>query len=406
MNRVNANREFYSSNCHSASHLQHLGSSSHTVARLPPRHSFVGIHTCPTLIFDMASTTIRDTIKAVTGQQFVALDQYILQEAGPKLFTIDDLPLIPADKAMLKTSNFTHAFEIIHNAGFMDFQEMHHGLLHNERLPEPLAFKEPVSQVDIQYVHIHEDDGSNTLVKHIYVGSSKVRKLTSQLVSASHGPIYCLDVSKITARRLTPQIVQYLLIGLGGIGLYKFELQLPEIKNPKALCSDAQIDNAYDYIQENAPMSSCNNAILRWITKQKNNPESPVFTWAPVQIEKAITNLIHGKALCQVLVSYPLSLVDFKNWVVQDVLIPCIGYSLQHCIFFAGVSGIGPTGFAVGLGRISVYFVNFLFVTLTRFGCLGLGLKRLCATFAHFSRQNPTCLRDLHGSELEPDQHV
>ena len=253
---------------------------------------------------------------------------------------------------------------------------MHHGLLHNERLPEPLAFKEPVSQVDIQYVHIHEDDGSNTLVKHIYVGSSKVRKLTSQLVSASHGPIYCLDVSKITARRLTPQIVQYLLIGLGGIGLYKFELQLPEVKNLKALCSDAQIDNAYDYIQENAPMSSCNNAILRWITKQKNNPESPVFTWAPVQIEKAITNLIHGKALCQVLVTYPLSLVDFKNWVVQDVLIPCIGYSLQHCIFFAGVSGIGPTGFAVGLGMISAYFVNLPFAKFDSFWMYRFGIEK------------------------------
>ena len=207
MNRVNANREFYSSRRLSIHHLQHLGSSSHAVARLPPRHSPVGIHTCLRLIFDMAATTIRDAIKAVTGQQFVALDQYKLQEAGPKLFSIDDLPLIPVDKAMLKTSNFTYAFEIEHNAGFMDFQEMHHGLLHNERLPEPLAFKQPLSQVDVQYVHIHEDDGSNTLIKHIYVGSSKVRKLTSQLVSASHGPIYCLDVSKITARRLIPQIV-------------------------------------------------------------------------------------------------------------------------------------------------------------------------------------------------------
>ena len=100
---------------------------------------------------------------------------------------------------MLKTSNFTHAFEVIHNAGFMDFEEMHHGLLHNERLPEPLSFKQPISQVDIQYIHIREEDGSNTLVKHIYVGSSKLRKLASQPVSVAHGPIYCLDVSKATA---------------------------------------------------------------------------------------------------------------------------------------------------------------------------------------------------------------
>ena len=117
MNRVNTSRAFYYSKMLSIHYLQHLGSNSHTAARHPQRYTPVGIPTCLSLIFDMASTIIRDATKTVTGQQFVALDQYKLHEAGPNFYNIDDLLLIPADKAMLKTSNFTHAFEIIPTRG-------------------------------------------------------------------------------------------------------------------------------------------------------------------------------------------------------------------------------------------------------------------------------------------------
>ena len=51
--KVNANRALYSDKMLSIHHLQHLGSSPHTVARHPQRYSPVGIHTCLRPIFDM-----------------------------------------------------------------------------------------------------------------------------------------------------------------------------------------------------------------------------------------------------------------------------------------------------------------------------------------------------------------
>ena len=134
-----------------------------------------------------------------------------------------------------------------------------------------------------------------------------------------------------------------MLIGLGGSCLLKFKLERPDLK--KENLTAAQVDHAFDYIQENAPLAVGNNQVMRWIFKEKNNPESPVYTWPESKLEKAIHNLMTGKALCKINDTYPLCLKDFKNWVVQQVVVPCIKASIQHCIVFAGVSGIGLSCF-------------------------------------------------------------
>ena len=190
--------------------------------------------------------------------------------------------------------------------------------------------------MEIQYVLADADDGTKTLIKHVFIGANRPRMLISKLGSAAVGEVYTLDISKFHARRLVPQTVQYLIQGLPGAGLFKKFLQAQEIK--KELVPEAQVDEAFDYIEENAPLGSVSNGAMRWITKEKNNPASPIFLW-----QKAI-NLASGKSLSKLNTTYPLSLVDFKNWVLQEVLAPCAHGSFQHSILFAGISGIGSEG--------------------------------------------------------------
>ena len=116
-------------------------------------------------------------------------------------------------------------------------------------------------------------------------------------------------------------------------------LHATEIK--KEVLPQAQVDDAFDYIEEKAPLGNGHNEALRWIIKEKNDPQSPLFHWQQCQIEKAVHNLANAKTLSKINDIYPLSLRDFKNWVLLEVMAPCLRHSLQHSILFAGMSGIG-----------------------------------------------------------------
>ena len=80
-----------------------------------------------------------------------------------------------------------------------------------------------------------EPNGSHTLVKHMFVGTNQPRMLTTKLLEVSHGKVYCLDIAKFKARRLVPQSVQWLLHGLGGVGLFRKAFVMPEHKKSFSL---------------------------------------------------------------------------------------------------------------------------------------------------------------------------
>ena len=277
--------------------------------------------------------------KAVVGHQLVAMDQYFIHNNPEGSISINDFPIVPVGDIHDKTQSFTHAFDIIRDVGSISMEDMLQIILEGKQLPPPFSFKNPIGNVDIQYILTNEGDGTRNLVKHLFVGVNKPRMLTSKLIDAAMGEVFCLDISKFQARRLVPLTMQYLLQQTSGIGIFKKIIQTTEVK--KEIQSQAQVDEAFDYIEENAPLGSGHNESFRWVVKEKNNPQSPVFHWQQGQIEKAIQNIANAKALSKVNTVYPLSLKDFKNWVLLEVMVPCLQHSLQHSILFAGVSGIG-----------------------------------------------------------------
>ena len=272
----------------------------------------------------------------------VVMDGLALHECSQPLLKVDDLPWQLVGDLHDKTSTFTHAFDVIKQVDPFQVDFILKLIQDKTKLPSPFHFKTDLGHAEIQYVLVDADDGTKTLIKHVFIGANRPRMLISKLRSAAVGEVYTLDISKFNARRLVPQTVQYLLQGLPGAGLFKKFLQAQEIKNK--LVSEAQIDEAFDYIEENAPLGSVSNEAMRWIAKEKNNPASPIFLWPEGKIEKAIHNLASGKSLCKLNTTYPLSLFDFKNWVLQEVLAPCVHGNFQHSILFAGISGIGSQG--------------------------------------------------------------
>ena len=278
--------------------------------------------------------------KAVVGHQLLSLDDYIMMNNPEGTNTITDLPIHHVSVIQDKTQNFTHAFDIVKDVGLLPMDRIHQQLLEGKALDPPFNFKNNIGSIDIQYLLTTEPDGTHNLVKHLFIGLNKPRMLTSKLREAAMGEVYCLDCSKFKARRLIPQTVQHLLNGIRGVGIFKKVLNATEVK--KEVLPQAQVDDAFDYIEENAPLGNGHNEALRWTLKEKNNPQSPLFHWQQSQIEKAIHNLANAKTLSKINDMYPLSLRDFKNWVLLEVMAPCLRHSLQHSILFAGMSGIGP----------------------------------------------------------------
>eukprot|EP00971_Amphidinium_carterae_P229043 4543345-Amphidinium_carterae.1 len=64
--------------------------------------------------------------------------------------------------------------------------------------------------------------------------------------------------------------------------------------------TDEEIDEGFDYIAANAPLSMTDNAHLKWIEKQKNNMASPIYDCKESLVEKAINNLMNDRALAPI----------------------------------------------------------------------------------------------------------
>ena len=71
-------------------------------------------------------------------------------------------------------------------------------------------------------------------------------------------------------------------------------------------------------------MTTSNNQLARWVMKQKNLPESPVYAWSDAKIERAATTLIQDNSLSRMVDVYQLSLKDVKNWALTDILPVCL----------------------------------------------------------------------------------
>ena len=92
---------------------------------------------------------------------------------------------------------------------------------------------------------------------------------------------------------------------LGGTQFLWFTLAMAD---EKQLLSRETIEAGFAFIDANAPRSDAQNAILKWITVQLTDAESPIFGWREALVAKAIQNLKQEARLAKdadVLPSYP-----------------------------------------------------------------------------------------------------
>ena len=202
----------------------------------------------------------------------------------------------------------------------------------------PLSFNVHLPRCTMEYL-IMAHEGGWRIIKHAHFTK---RCGLSWFLRASKGMVYVLSMDKIWSSRYCPHVVHFYLNHMGGHGLFVKELSIPE--KAATNLSAEQINAGYDFIEEYGPLGSANNQNLRWSDLQRSDPSSPLYGWPQGKIKEALHNLTAGKALAQLIDSYPITLHDIDNSILLNIIAPAIHTATDKGLLLAGVTGIGARG--------------------------------------------------------------
>ena len=102
------------------------------------------------------------------------------------------------------------------------------------------------------------------------------------------------------------------------------------------------MDAAYD-LMATAPTTHKNNMQARWITKDTNDPESPLYRWLNTDIREGISNLRSSQITAETEEHYPIYFSDLAPWWQKVALEHVMPHLLSNSVLMLGKTGDGKT---------------------------------------------------------------
>ena len=203
---------------------------------------------------------VERALNSIMGFQLTPLSTSRVVASPEVKYSFDDLPLRKLKDFPTSTTSFTHVFEVVDDV----VTDMPESLLKEvgQGTRSSPDFKIPamsyVGGRSVDQFLVPMSDGKYRLIKHYHFN---IRIYTSKFTTTARGVAYGLIGGKIASKRLVPQVLHHMLLHLGGWALTCKSLHAPEVE--KKLLSGPEIDAGFDYIQEQAPMSTSNNELAR-----------------------------------------------------------------------------------------------------------------------------------------------
>ena len=114
----------------------------------------------------------------------------------------------------------------------------------------------------------------------------------------------------------------------------------------------------FDFIEQEGPRENVKNIQLRWITKQLNNPKSPIHKWPERLVEKYLRNLANDGVRAQLVTDFHFTLADVNVCALKEI-IPILRLCREKSLGFHGTAGFGKTPLArIICMAFSRYWVN------------------------------------------------
>jgi hypothetical protein len=313
---------------------------AHAVAEVVPALTLadsLGMSVEPKMTFEMAC----DISRGLKGGT-VILKIPIACEKPLGLTKIVDLPMRMMDDATLKVK---HLIDIIPDIPVYDWMEIKGLLLQHkfDRLPEPFRPKATIPvpfTMQVIAVSSQDEGGSDKvfLLKHfIFDSMQKVGIVKPVLQGQAH------TVNFGGNQRGGPKGFQYMLDKLGGqqVRCYSFEDGVAD-----KLKTESEIDDAYDFILGCAPRQEGSTLEQsRWIKKQINSPESPIFLagFSPGDVWQSMKKIRDMELQAEIVKNYPFFLSDIEDWYVDSIIQPMVSKLRRKGVLMLGAAGIGKT---------------------------------------------------------------
>jgi hypothetical protein len=297
----------------------------------------LGISVEPRVTFNLASEIARG-LKGGTKQ----LPIPVAKENPIGLTKILDLPLRLLDDSATKMK---HLVDIVTDVPKYDWNEIKGLALQHklDRLPEPFRPKSTVPVPFVMQIIIVDGqdlDGSAKvfLLKHFIFEQGQQASIVKPVLQ---GQGHVVNFGSNT--RGGPKTFQYMLDRLGGqqVRFFVFDAGTED-----KLKNEVQIDDAYDFILASAPRQEGPKLDQsRWVKKQLNDPESPVFLagLSAGDVAAALRKIREMEVQADVIINYPFFLSDVEDWYLEQVVFPLMGSFRMKAVLMLGMAGIGKT---------------------------------------------------------------
>eukprot|EP00971_Amphidinium_carterae_P055752 1099844-Amphidinium_carterae.1 len=291
---------------------------------------------------------VASALAAVQGHELVDCERVCTLDQ-PMSCRLEDIPLLdPVSQGSKTTVAHTYVVEVFNG---LTAKPNLTGLTEQERvmLDPPLGFKQHIPNLSVQFFVSPEDTepGEACTWRLVKLIKNPARISTRKLQTCCGGALYIPDAKGMTtAPRHLPLVLLKMLMRLGGESSIDMDLQ--PIKSRKRGAGEAapnrqktfeEIEEGFEYIRLHAPRGNSENEQLRWLEHQKNDPNSPVYSFKDATIEKAMTNLASNRAYAAPIKDFPLTLLDLSPWALVHIVGPCLKKLRTNCIWWIGDSG-------------------------------------------------------------------
>ncbi|CAE7467314.1 unnamed protein product [Symbiodinium sp. CCMP2592] len=223
-----------------------------------------------------------------------------------------------------------------------------------EDIPAPFGMKSKITgpfKLDIAIML--QQNGKHTVIKLFHFPQLMKVDAARDLC---YGTPYCFNWQGEV--KTMKKCIHFVFERLGGFQCRQHVFRQSEEGKPESERSQEEWDFGFDFIELNGPRENIKNRMLRWVTVQTSNKDSPIFRWPPVLVEKSLRNLAQDGVLAQVHTSWCLTLYDIDVRVLK-ALAPLFSSFSEKALGLFGEPGAGKTPVARSVAMaLSRYYIN------------------------------------------------
>ena len=301
-------------------------------------------------------------LKIVHGMVAKKLQRPEIADVEVRSVKIENLPLtdVPGPGERAKKS-IMHLVEVLKGIDDdFDRDSIAALIVQNEpmKLPSVLCPKKAIVHpfvMNFNIIPLEKSEGSAAkcdIIKHYVFDNPVPMQVAMEML---HGQPLVINYGSNKKAGAKP--FMYLMQRMGGFTAHYYRMTVPGPGAKRTVEKPEDIDAGYDWIEDECPRSNDKNQQARWIDKQLNNADSPIWGWQIGRVEKAIRNLRDAAGHAESQHDYPLYFGHFQPWV-KKFLIPIIERLDTETLMFLGCPGSGKTvsqtilGFAMSRLRI------------------------------------------------------